>query len=299
MNLKSKISKFVSYYWLFGILLVLLGFDIAYHFCCCKIASEGIILVLIGILATFVVVGNYAQVKDIENKMEERIKSLESEIHDVKKIKEDIKQTLKNGNQSIIFELVKLIRQYESANKEEKEKLINELYSFSENDSEIVRDKVFEIIGRIINTKIRSKITYAFTEQIHTLITTFLLPGLNDKSFLEFSEISLNYAYDLTYNTFIKTKKVAPAEFSIAIVSYINKLSQKRNIPKLKKAVFEFFERMEIQLKRTDVGDQEDALKLLKVFKDDLKNFDDTFPLYEDKALRDRIAKEIDKEGKK
>ena len=244
-------------------------------------------MTFVGILATFIVVSNYYQVIEIERKMNEKIENLESKILDINSLKEDITNTLSKNNQSVILELVKLIRKYENANKKKKEEIIDQLYSFSEIESEIVRDKVFEIIGRIINKKIRSKITHAFTEQILSLIATFLSPELNDKSFLAFSEISLNYALDLTYNTFIKTKKIAPAENSIKIVSHINNISSTRNIPELTNKINWFFDYMETQLNRADVGDQVDALKLLKVFKDDLPNFDNSFPFYKDHALRD------------
>ncbi|GEM_PF-3773566 len=283
-------------YWMFAILIFFLGICISMHVSSCVISNEGTVLTFVGILATFVVVSNYYQVVEIERKMNEKIENLESKILDINTLKEDITNTLSKNNQSVIFELVKLIRKYENANKKKKEKIINQLYSFNEIESDIVRDKVFEIIGRIINTKIRSKITHAFTEQILSLIATFLSSKLNDKSFLALSEISLNYALDLTYNTFIKTKKIAPAENSIKIVSHINNLSSTRNIPELTNKINWFFDYMETQLNRTDVGDQVDALKLLKVFKDDLPNFDNSFPFYKDHALRDRMEKEINEE---
>ena len=70
MAAKNKIAEFVSNYWLFGILLVMTGFNFTCNLCFCHISNEGIILTFVGILATFIVVSNYAQVKNLEDKIE-------------------------------------------------------------------------------------------------------------------------------------------------------------------------------------------------------------------------------------
>jgi hypothetical protein len=57
--------------------ILLLGTDIALHISCEVITSDHIILVFVGILATFIVVSNYAQVKEIENKFDRKAKELE------------------------------------------------------------------------------------------------------------------------------------------------------------------------------------------------------------------------------
>lgn len=55
----------------------MLGVSIALNINEIVIGSESIVLTFIGILATFVVMSNYAQVKDVERKNEEQVKELE------------------------------------------------------------------------------------------------------------------------------------------------------------------------------------------------------------------------------
>lgn len=62
------------------LIIVLLGVSICCHISSCVIKNENVVLTFVGILATFVVVSNYAQVKDIERKADEHKKELESRI---------------------------------------------------------------------------------------------------------------------------------------------------------------------------------------------------------------------------
>ncbi|MDR2809649.1 MAG: hypothetical protein LBB84_03710 [Tannerellaceae bacterium] len=78
--MRDFFSKCISY-WLFGILIILLGIDIALRISCEVITSDHIILVFIGILATFIVVSNYAQVKDIKESTNTEIREIKDAIY--------------------------------------------------------------------------------------------------------------------------------------------------------------------------------------------------------------------------
>jgi hypothetical protein len=71
---KNKSSKerclFTAFYWVSGasFLFSIIAICGAFVFKNTVIVDESIVLIFVGIVATFVVVGNYAQVKDIENK---------------------------------------------------------------------------------------------------------------------------------------------------------------------------------------------------------------------------------------
>jgi hypothetical protein len=55
----------------------LLGISISLNISDAVITNESIVLAFIGVLATFIVVGNFAQVSEIRNIIENKIKSLE------------------------------------------------------------------------------------------------------------------------------------------------------------------------------------------------------------------------------
>jgi len=62
---------------LFGISLILLGASLFLNVSHTVITNESIVLVFVGIIATFIVVGNYAQVTEIRNNTHSQIKDLE------------------------------------------------------------------------------------------------------------------------------------------------------------------------------------------------------------------------------
>lgn len=66
-------------FWLFGISLILLGASLFLNISHTIITNESIVLVFVGILATFVVVGNYAQVTEIRNSTNKQIDDLDTE----------------------------------------------------------------------------------------------------------------------------------------------------------------------------------------------------------------------------
>jgi hypothetical protein len=65
-------------FWLFGISLILLGISIFLNISQTVITNESVVLTFIGILATFIVVGNYTQVTDIRNNTNKQITDLET-----------------------------------------------------------------------------------------------------------------------------------------------------------------------------------------------------------------------------
>lgn len=67
-------------YWLLGISLLLLGSSLFLNISNTVITNESIVLVFVGILATFIVVGNYAQVIEIRNNTKKQIEEIENSI---------------------------------------------------------------------------------------------------------------------------------------------------------------------------------------------------------------------------
>jgi hypothetical protein len=82
-NRPKKMPSWVYWTWLISI--VSLGFSIAAIFSCysikwnVEVVSTAIILTFVGVLATFVVISNYVQVKDIERKFDDKIRGVNSD----------------------------------------------------------------------------------------------------------------------------------------------------------------------------------------------------------------------------
>jgi hypothetical protein len=99
-NHKNFLKKFFSHcssYWILGIVILLIGFDIAIHIPIIDIKCSyfGAIIGFVGVLATFIVVSNYAQVRDVERKTNKTIKDTE------KKFKEELNEIKNEFNRKI------------------------------------------------------------------------------------------------------------------------------------------------------------------------------------------------------
>ena len=78
--------KCVGNHWLIGLAILLLAISIALNIDHSTIAKESIVLGFVGVLATFIVVGNYAQVKAIESQSDNRIKEIEDKFKELEGI---------------------------------------------------------------------------------------------------------------------------------------------------------------------------------------------------------------------
>jgi hypothetical protein len=79
----SKAKKYIFNYWLFLILIVLLAINICLNISHAIIDNQNLILAFVGILATFIVVSNYAQVKDIERAFNKKENELNKKIENI------------------------------------------------------------------------------------------------------------------------------------------------------------------------------------------------------------------------
>ncbi|OAV65878.1 hypothetical protein Barb6_02735 [Bacteroidales bacterium Barb6] len=81
------------------IIIVLVSVDICFHISSYILNSEHIVLVFVGILATFIVVSNYSQVRDIKEDFDKHIKSIketqETYSNELEKHKENVEKSIK------------------------------------------------------------------------------------------------------------------------------------------------------------------------------------------------------------
>jgi hypothetical protein len=80
---KSLLSKVISWfnnYWIIVIIIALMCIDICCHISWNIIESDHIVLTFVGVLATFVVVSNYSQVKEVKDESNVRISDIKNEL---------------------------------------------------------------------------------------------------------------------------------------------------------------------------------------------------------------------------
>jgi len=76
----NNLFSILKNYFIHGIVIIMLGFIFACFLPVIDVENNylGIILAFVGIIATFIVVSNYAQVKDIENSFKSQIEAIEN-----------------------------------------------------------------------------------------------------------------------------------------------------------------------------------------------------------------------------
>lgn len=89
---KNIFLIFIGKYWFFGTALFMLGVSIALNIDKSVLTNESIVLTFIGILATFIVVGNYAQVSEIKNEFSSKINDIRIDKEAIEETKKEIEQ---------------------------------------------------------------------------------------------------------------------------------------------------------------------------------------------------------------
>jgi hypothetical protein len=79
-SLLGNIKNIVGNYWLSIIIIVLIGISICLNISRTIIDSQNLVIGFIGALATFIVVSNYMQVKEIKDEFDRHVKDIEGKI---------------------------------------------------------------------------------------------------------------------------------------------------------------------------------------------------------------------------
>jgi len=178
MDRKDRIKFTTIFYWVSGVSLLIS----IIAFCCACISKsviiedESLILIFVGILATFVVVGNYAQVKSIEQDFSQKVGELKYEFAEkVKELKHEFDKKV-HLNQTILVMKEIYKKMVDSTNIAEE--LVSRPFNSNEHKELIKRGKE--------NTK----------EYINQLnINRFILPEEVFSLFKEIGELFINNCF--------------------------------------------------------------------------------------------------------
>ncbi len=107
-----------------------------------KINDNNVIIGFIGVLATFVVVGNYAQTVDMRNQTENKIKKLERQLKEAKKQLGDAKKV----NDGLSETLEKFQKEYDTVIKTDLVRIINGKGGPGQSGAFVKNKKISDII---------------------------------------------------------------------------------------------------------------------------------------------------------
>ena len=138
METKKKNNKNYIYS-LFGISIILIFISITLNISQYIVTDESIVLLFIGILATFIVVSNYSQVSDIKSNIDNKIEKLEEQQAEVLTLK---KQMIRIENSVTQFLFVQLQYYFEEGMK------VEAFDYFFENYSKQLERRTLEILWK-------------------------------------------------------------------------------------------------------------------------------------------------------
>ncbi len=139
VNENKKVTKQsqmrYSCYWILGFSILVNIISLAFHFLNRSIicSDQSIVLVFIGILATFIVIGNYAQVKNLENEFKKTINDIEKKYE----------QLYRATNTQINLDFI--------------EKIDEQLHQFTKTPNKDTLSHLFSMIGQIKNIGVQNK----------------------------------------------------------------------------------------------------------------------------------------------
>ena len=290
-KIKLWVTKFVSNYWLFGILIFMIGIDISCHFSRCAVSHESIVLTFIGILATFIVVGNYAQVKDLERKLDELRTQTANKLEYFENMHIEILQAFIDSNTFKINGLEK--DYYSDKNEEEKKNTLFKLIEYKVIENLKIKELAFETFCNLIRSRAGVKINFSLTEIFHTGVTSFLVYNMPKDVFATIGKIAINSSVDLANNIFFHSKKIVPAVYALLSVKYIYLIARKENNDEILKSIEENYQRITSSLKERNLSEFKDAIELIKEMKNELNNRDLGWPDFKNKELNNRLEREL------
>ncbi len=174
-NKVKKQSKMrYSCYWILGFSILVNIISLAFHFFNRSIicSDQSIVLVFIGILATFIVIGNYTQVKNLENEFTKTINNIETKYEHL----------YRAVDANIDLEAI--------------EKVDEKLHLFTESANYDTLCNLFSMIGKINNNKVQNR----YCEQTAQAISqsNIVVTNLEKSILISLSDlINDNYGEDI------------------------------------------------------------------------------------------------------
>lgn len=161
----TDIIKLVGVILLIIIFIIITSTTLVPCIACSKISEEGLIITFIGVLATFIVIGNFAQVSEIRHNMERDldktkvdINTARTDITDLKKAIETLQENLPKQNDDFKNEITKL----DNAIKQQKDGIELSIKNSSDADKLFAREEIDKVRNSLFDYKMLS-LALAFT----------------------------------------------------------------------------------------------------------------------------------------
>jgi hypothetical protein len=195
----------------------------------------------------------------------------------------------------IILELENIKSKYFSIDWKEKSKVLEELAKFINHSSNRLAYDIFDFLS-LVASQTRGGMTEELASSVFGHIQSFC-PSFHEKKdrkqAIELAKQCIHIGNNIAYDSFIHLRKITIARYGLTIMKFIYRKAKENNIPLLIKEVEEAYTGLKTTLHRHERSDLGDALEIVKIFHDDLEEWDLGFP-----ALSEHLTKRIKDESK-
>lgn len=147
----KKENSVYKYFFVIFLLIILIGIEFYFHISYVCITEESIVLSFVGILATFIVVSNYAQVKSIEESTRNEIEKFKKEISELTIRQKQEFYDLSYEN--IKIEIGLFEADFENKKKEDIEKFFDKMNVYlEESNNKNIHSRIINFCTNILRT---------------------------------------------------------------------------------------------------------------------------------------------------
>ena len=107
----------------------------------------------------------------------------------------------------------------------------------------------------------------------------FLIANEDDKNkSIKLAKKLIDIGYQMSYDLMIKKDNLKSAMYSLTILKFVYKIAKQNSFDEILEEVLKYYGELESHLKRPERNDLVNAQELVKYFRDDLDNYNLSFP---------------------
>ena len=180
----------------------------------------------------------------------------------------------------IQLKIEKIKELYDQSDWDLRKRQLTKLERFSDHTNEVVAESILVFLSDVSN-QTRANMPSSIAGTIFSLILTFFPASYkeDEEGIINSGELCLNIGFNLVYDALIHADNFMIAQYGLLIWKYIFRESKRSNINLLVVKVIEQYRELERTLDRPERSDLEDAKLLVKTFKEDLDDYDLSFPV--------------------
>ncbi len=223
----------------------------------------------------------------------ERERALGSHNHIINQLTEE-QLLIASKNALIIIELENIKEEYFNSDWKKREDIITKLHKYSNHANNRLAYEILDFLN-LIAGQTRSGMPNRLALTVYSLVMEFCpsLPDENNKEeYINLSKTCIHIGENIAYDSFIHLRNLSIAMWGLTIIKYVYRLAKEKDISELKEEINRVYDGLKYTLLRPERNDLSKAQELLKVFRDDLDEWDLAFPVLPDTIMDQVIIDE-------